>query len=162
IRGVAGPGRAIHQPRASAPPTKSRIRSSRPGPPSRPPSVVGPSCEGVPAAGAARSTTPTPPPPGAPPRPPPPPLVTPPRDAPGRDPPQRGRSRQEGQQDRVLRAVGRAPIAGDIAGVADAICRLEREARAGGNEVIEVEHLTAAVEERVVRAARDPRVSDDL
>ena len=34
--------------------------------------------------------------------------------------------------------------AGDIAVVADAMCLLEREARAGGDEVVEVEHLPAA------------------
>jgi hypothetical protein len=37
-RGLAGPVRAIHQPRASAHRQRSWIRSSRPGPPSRPPS----------------------------------------------------------------------------------------------------------------------------
>src|SRR5262249_44113636 len=42
------------------------------------------------------------------------------------------------------------------------LCGPEREAEAGGDEAIEVEHLTAAVEECVGRAVRGGRISDDL
>jgi hypothetical protein len=63
----------------------------------------------------------------------------------------------------VHRPVGSLEIAGDIAGVADARGSSEREARDGiGNEVVEVEHLSARVEERVVHERRNGRNSDDL
>ena len=58
--------------------------------------------------------------------------------APGRPARARGRERTRASP------LGRRPVGGDIAVVADACRPLEREARAGGDEVLESEHLLAA------------------
>ena len=55
---------------------------------------------------------------------------------------------------RHQRPIGRFPIAGDIAVVADAKCYDEREARAGGNEVVKIDHQPVTVEECVDRTVR--------
>ena len=74
---------------------------------------------------------------------------------------QAGRLGHGAQQERVLLPAGHPP-AGDIAVIADVLCFHEREARAGGDEAVEIEYPPAAVEGRVEVAAREFGSSDDL